>query len=580
MNLKLLKKIIVRMENEGFRIHVVIFDLGNKTFLHNVGFHKGNYYFQHPLDPARLVYIMPDVPHVLKLVRNHVFDHGLLVPNEDKTHLIHLDKDDFKAVLEKDNGEYKATKLTEWHLNVKNSDRQRVRPACQTLSSKVANAMRFGDDSEETKAKADAVQLFNDWFDVLDSKDMYHPNKLKCGLGVNKQEQFAVLHKMEEFMEYMEVDRGKGHLVEADGEVLDLYDPNIDHIQRLIDKKAADPNYDPDMETSEWVYKEPVVKEIKIKQPIKIEPGRKKPALIPWQHAIKCIIKTVRALFIDLVENGPLDYIMTKRLNQDLLENIFSRIRALEGSNDHPTPLGFMRRMCIIQIGKYVQISIWVNNPAVEMENENDELQEEEEIVSKFVTRDIPVAHVYELDDDETIPDCENGSTVITGVIEDVEAHAENFHKSNLGSQIEAYVAGYIAKHFRKEFDLGVKTSEVAEVDKEQLEKFPWLKMVAKTGLYMPHDEWLKDFRQFEVEFFKFHEGDLDRGKLVIDRFADLLEKKFGDKYDKSVYAFYAKFRTCMRVKALNKKSLHSGSAVTVVKHTTRHYKQLGQFET
>ena len=47
---------------------------------------------------------------------------------------------------------------------------------------------------------------------------------------------------------------------------------------------------------------------------------------------------------------------------------------------------------------------------------------------------------------------------------QEFEDHAENFHKSNLGSQIEAYVAGYIAKHFRKEFDLGVKTSEVAEI--------------------------------------------------------------------------------------------------------------------
>ena len=560
MNKALLDKIIIKMENEGFKIYFITFDLGNKTILHQLGFTKGEYYFQHPLDPARIIYIIPDVPHVLKLARNHLLDHGFWVPNEDKTQLVHLGIEDFRAILEKDNSEYKATKLTEYHLNVKGSDRQRVRPAAQVLSGKVAKAFIFNDESEEAKAKSNAVQLFNDWFDVMGSSRVYDKNKLKCGLGVHKKEQFDVLHKMEEFMDLMEVDKGQDDKIEINGVVYDFNDPNIDWIQVHIDERASGRN---------------LVNHVDSKNPIKInDPKRKKPALIPWQHAIKCIIKAVRGLFIDLVENGPLDCILTKRLDQDCLENLFSQIRALEGSNDHPSALVFMRRIRIIQIGR--NVVILVENPAVQMEAQDEAIaQEEEEIVSKFVTKDIPVAYVYELEDDATIPDCEYGSTIMTGEIPDVRAHADDYHRTNLGSQIEAYVAGYFAQKFKDKYDLGVKKSELTDEDQEHLDKFPWLKLLAKGGLYVPHQEWLDDFRQFEAEFTDFHEADINRGAKIIDRFASQLESKFNDKYDKSLYKSYAEFRTHMRIKSLNKKSINSGSDVTVV----RRYKQLGQFE-
>ena len=90
----------------------------------------------------------------------------------------------------------------------------------------------------------------------------------------------------------------------------------------------------------------------------------------------------------------------------------------------------------------------------------------------------------------------------------------------------------------------------------------------------MPHQEWLDDFRRFEVEFNAFHGVNLDRGEKIFDRFAEVLEKKFKDKYDKELYKFYAKFRVCMRVKSLNRQTLHSGSNVTVI----RDAKQRGQF--
>merc|ERR1711983_743801 len=146
-------------------------------------------------------------------------------------------------------------------------------------------------------------------------------------------------------MDLMEIDnRGEGHLTNVDGVDIDLNDPNIDLIPE------PDPDKDYDIHISEYVYKPPVSILKKVKKPIKIEPNRKKQAFQPWQHGIKCAIKTIRALFIDLVEHGVLVIILTKRLNQDCLENLFSQIRALCADNNHPGPVGIQRRYRILMI--------------------------------------------------------------------------------------------------------------------------------------------------------------------------------------------------------------------------------------
>ena len=50
---------------------------------------------------------------------------------------------------------------------------------------------------------------------------------------------------------------------------------------------------------------------------------------LPWIQGIRISIKSTRALYIELVKKGPLDFIKTKSLNQDCLENLFSRIRGM-----------------------------------------------------------------------------------------------------------------------------------------------------------------------------------------------------------------------------------------------------------
>ena len=311
MTKPLLDSIITRLESEGFRIQGITFDLGNQKLTQQLKY-QINHYFINPYDKSRKVFMFPDAPHLIKLARNHVFDTGFKVPSEDGN-LVPLVKQDFEDVLAKNRGSELRTafNLSRAHLDVKGSQRQRVRLAVQTLSSTVAQEMlQMGPDTNEYKAKHKAVKLFNDWFDVMNAKSRNDKNPLSRGMSpdANATNQLKILDKMEAFL------------------------------LRFHVMDTAEKNYRP-----------------KAKQ--------------PWQYGMMCSIKSTKALYQQLVvETGsPFRFLLTAKLNQDCLENLFSRLRALGGDNVHPTPIEALRRMRILLLNNGAELLI--RQPAVEMES-------------------------------------------------------------------------------------------------------------------------------------------------------------------------------------------------------------------
>ena len=86
------------MEQEGFTIRGVICDMGNPTFNKQFNMKKLNYFFENPADKRRNVYIFPDVPHLIKLARNHLFDKGFLVPDKYGK-LIYFSRSDYEKLM-------------------------------------------------------------------------------------------------------------------------------------------------------------------------------------------------------------------------------------------------------------------------------------------------------------------------------------------------------------------------------------------------------------------------------------------------------------------------------------------------
>jgi hypothetical protein len=100
---------------------------------------------------------------------------------------------------------------------------------------------------------------------------------------------------------------------------------------------------------------------------------------IPFEKGILLSIDSTLDLFEELKKEG-VKFLLTSRLNQDILENFFSRLRGIGGSNSHPSPVEVGQRIKILMLGKNSEIL--VKNPSVEVE-------EEEDFLTAIITRPI-----------------------------------------------------------------------------------------------------------------------------------------------------------------------------------------------
>lgn len=288
MDKKLLNNIIMKLYESGF---TVTSDLGSsnstvKNYL-KIGT-EGNQqcYFEHPSDNKLLIHVFADVPHLLKLARNHFLDSGFFYKG------IHLTKKILEQVLQyRGDDMTMAYKLTKKHLTVRGTERQRVSMAVQVLSNSVAASIKsFGTKGyiENWETASYVVPLFNDWFDVLNSRKMYGTHKGLHAYGIELEHQNRILREMDQFIKVMRVGTHK--------------------------------------------------------------------SMIPFQRGISLVCNSLPSLFNYLQNtfgHDKVQYLMTYRLNQDVLENTFSYIRHMGGNNDHPNALGFQHRLRWYILGKY-----------------------------------------------------------------------------------------------------------------------------------------------------------------------------------------------------------------------------------
>ena len=162
MRKETIETITTYLEDRGFKVWGVSCDLGNQPFLSDVQFYDGFYYFSNPVDPDRKMYIIPDVPHMLKLWRNHLFDKGFYFPKDPHSRIhqmpneftidmlveagewFPLNRGTFDNILKSDNGELKLHhKLTPMHINMPTGARTNVRMAAQTLSRSTAVTLQY-----------------------------------------------------------------------------------------------------------------------------------------------------------------------------------------------------------------------------------------------------------------------------------------------------------------------------------------------------------------------------------------------------------------------------------------------------
>lgn len=102
-----------------------------------------------------------------------------------------------------------------------------------------------------------------------------------------------------------------------------------------------------------------------------------KNTLLTFQKGKLMSIQSLKLLYKDLQNKYEMHYIITNRLNQDSLENLFSQIRTGGGLHDHPSPLNARYRIRMIILGK---------NPGTVQGHTNTQMTSDEFISTKMLT--------------------------------------------------------------------------------------------------------------------------------------------------------------------------------------------------
>lgn len=249
------------------------------------------YFFEHPADKSLTIFVFADVPHLIKLLRNNFIDYGFLVGGKM------LNKRILEELVALNSKDLKiAFNLSEKHLDAKGHQRQTVKLAAQVFSRRNALAIEycgkkgFFSQNSYWQELSDVFLLINDWFDVLNSQSKFGSHSGSRAYGVELEHQNEVLGKMSQFISNMRVG--------------------------------------------------------------------KKSTLLPFQKGILLTNASLKKLLLYIKEKYSSDlfipeYIITRRLCQDVLENFFSYLRAMGAANDHPSPVEVQHRLKWYILGKH-----------------------------------------------------------------------------------------------------------------------------------------------------------------------------------------------------------------------------------
>ena len=311
----ILNKILSELWDIGYIVVAVTTDLGGNNpdaFKKlNIGVDENqNCFFNHPKNKDHKVFVFADVPHLIKLFRNHFLDNGYIVDNK------YINKKVIEELIALNRRtELKVSfKVSEEHIDVSGPKRQNVSLATKLISKTTARSILWAGKNglltyEDWQKASEVIELMNDWFDIFNSK-------LKFGY-TSGQEPYG--------------------------------------------KKLSDQNKILDEVTS-------LIKKMKIGNHNK---------LIPFQRGIIMNNKSLKLLLPYLqktIASEPfkIQYLLTNRLNQDCLENLFSYLRAMGLTNDHPTALNLRYLLKWYILGKHSELILSKKNAKNTESDETD----------------------------------------------------------------------------------------------------------------------------------------------------------------------------------------------------------------
>ena len=279
----------------------------------------------------------------------------------------------------------------------------------------------------------------------------------------------------------------------------------------------------------------------------------------PFQHGIILSSLSLINLFKQLKKEFNIDYLLTRRINQDPLEHLFGVIRQMGGQYDHPNSLSFKYRMRNYIIGK--RSALTSSKPNTECADPCRKLCESDKnTVKMFNLFSSPIrpgiAHCSTQDvvseEPVAVEDLVEPSPSLTGSlmsIMDVTESEEtcDFTLPECEQDGFSYVLGFVASKF----------PALAETRSDLYHVNDWIGKKSRGGLTRMKAELVPQFERLEAIFRDSHGESLNPGKNVLNLLVQEA-KKFCHIPDDAM-TYYFRCRIFFQVRFLNKK-LKNGS--------------------
>lgn len=290
--------------------------------------------------------------------------------------------------------------------------------------------------------------------------------------------------------------------------------------------------------------------------------------LLPFQKGIILSNTSLQQLLPYLQEqystsDFPITYLITYRLNQDLLENFFSFIRSIGCAYDHPTPLDFKYRLKRYILGKHSS-NVLSNKYNVQENKSNESIfvsplscDVEESVLTdmlaSYVDEQVTTITSYEEEvyfDEAYEASALDPCAIISNYEEEQLLQKVDF---NISEAIEEeglkYIAGYVAFRFKsKDKTLGIETRQLETTGDQD-----WLQFISRGKCMYPSDKLLQCAHIMNIEFAKYHGSSLNKENLVFQNLAKIIEPQLKIKIPREALLCLIRTRTYIRLREINR---------------------------
>lgn len=193
---ELLVEVIKRLLDCGFHVKAVICDQGtnNVAALKLLNVTKDKPFFE---VNKRRIYSIFDTPHLFKNLRNHLKKSNFIFEGKEVSF---QDLRDVYDIDKKSCTSRSLLKITDNHINPGPFQLMSFKLAMQLFSNTMSTAIKTSVYTGQLKSKtaiqtANMIKYFNDLLDVLNSMSLYHSNPFKCALSTERPQQLEFLQK-------------------------------------------------------------------------------------------------------------------------------------------------------------------------------------------------------------------------------------------------------------------------------------------------------------------------------------------------------------------------------------------------